>query len=80
MTTALHCVPLALWVTSPGQVMVQPPPPVLLTVTLKLQLWGGLFNASVAVQLTVVVPTGNKEPDAGTQVTVAHGPVVVGAG
>ena len=30
-------------------------------------------DASVAVHVTVVVPTGNDEPDAGTQLTVAPG-------
>ena len=30
-------------------------------------------EASVAVHVTVVVPTGNDEPDAGTQFTVAPG-------
>ena len=29
--------------------------------------------ASVAVHVTVVVPTGNDDPDAGTQLTVAPG-------
>ena len=65
---------------SPGQVIVQPSPLALVTVTLKLQLWDGLFTASVAVQLTVVVPRGKREPDAGLQVTVTQAPVVVGAG
>jgi hypothetical protein len=32
------------------------------------------------VQVTVVVPTGKNEPDAGLQVIVPHAPVVVGAG
>ena len=32
------------------------------------------------VQLTVVVPFGKNEPDAGAQVTVPQVPVVVGAG
>jgi hypothetical protein len=29
-------------------------------------------SASVAVLLTVVVPTGNREPEAGTELTVAE--------
>jgi len=38
------------------------------TVTVKLQVPSGLFaDASATVQLTVVVPTGNVDPDAGTQ-------------
>jgi hypothetical protein len=40
------------------------------TVTVKPQLVV-LFDASLAVQLTVVVPFGNAVPDAGTQTTVA---------
>jgi hypothetical protein len=31
-------------------------------------------------QLTVVVPTGKKDPEAGVQMTEPHSPVVVGAG
>lgn len=41
-----------------------------LTVTVKLQV-ALLFDASVAVQVTVVVPRWNVEPDAGTQLTEA---------
>ena len=40
-----------------------------LTVTVNVQL-PGLPDASVAVQVTVDVPTGNDEPDGGTQVGV----------
>ena len=32
------------------------------------------------VQVTVVEPTEKNDPDVGRQVTVAHGPVAVGAG
>jgi hypothetical protein len=32
------------------------------------------------VAVTVVVPTGKKEPEAGVAVTVPHVPLVVGAG
>ena len=46
-----------------------------LTVTVKVQL-----GPLVVVQVTVVVPFGKNEPDAGEQVTVPHVPVVVGAG
>ena len=42
------------------------------TVTVKLQL-AVLLDASVAVQVTVVVPTLNGEPDAGLQVNVTPG-------
>ena len=39
------------------------------TVTVNVQV--ALFpKASVAVQVTVVVPTGNGDPDAGTQTTL----------
>ena len=44
------------------------------TVTVKEQLVLGLSGlASLAVQLTVVVPTENVEPDAGKQLIVAPG-------
>ena len=45
------------------------------TVTVKLQL-----GPAAVVHVTVVVPTGKVAPEAGTQVTVPHVPVVVGAG
>ena len=45
------------------------------TVMVKVQL-----GPAAAVQVTVVVPFGKKEPEAGEQVTVPHVPVVVGAG
>jgi hypothetical protein len=44
------------------------------TVTVKEQL------GPLVVQVTVVVPTGKNDPDAGLHVTVPHVPVVVGAG
>jgi hypothetical protein len=59
---------------------VQLSPLALLTVTVKLQVAGWAFDVSVAVQVTVVVPSGNNEPEAGAQVTVTQLPVVVGAG
>jgi len=40
------------------------------TVTVKLQL-AVLFDASVAEQLTVVVPIGKLDPDGGVQLTVS---------
>jgi len=46
-----------------------------LTVTVNEQL-----PPADAVQVTVVVPFGKKDPDAGLQVTVPQVPVVVGAG
>jgi hypothetical protein len=45
------------------------------TVTVKEQL-----GPAVDVQVTVVVPLGKNEPDAGEQLTVPQVPVVVGAG
>ena len=39
-----------------------------------------LFEASVALQLTVVVPTGKLLPEAGVQVTVAFGQLSVTVG
>jgi len=45
------------------------------TVTVKVQ-----EGPAAAVQVTVVVPFGKKEPEAGEQVTVPQVPVVVGAG
>ena len=42
------------------------------TITLNEQLaW--LLDASVAVQVTPVVPTGNDEPEGGVQLTVTPG-------
>jgi hypothetical protein len=45
------------------------------TVTVKVQV-----GPLCAVQVTVVMPTGKAEPEAGAQVTVPQLPVVVGAG
>ena len=59
-------------VMSLGQVIEGPPPPVITTVTLKLQLVE--FNAaSVAEQFTVVVPGENVLPDGGVQFVVTPG-------
>ncbi len=46
-----------------------------LTVTVKVHI-----APEVSEHVTVVVPTGKNEPDAGVHVTVPHGPDVVGAG
>lgn len=43
-----------------------------LTVTVNVQV-PMLFEVSVAVQVTVVVPFANDDPAAGTQITVALG-------
>ena len=45
------------------------------TVIVNVQL-----GLAVVAQVTVVVPFGKKEPDAGVQVTTPQVPVVVGAG
>jgi hypothetical protein len=47
---------------------------VLLTVTVNMQV-----DPALDVQVTVVVPTGKNDPEAGEQVTVPQSPVVVGA-
>jgi hypothetical protein len=39
-----------------------------------------VYEESVATQLITVVPTGNLEPDGGSQTVVTQFPVVVGAG
>lgn len=62
-------------VTLVGQVMVGGC--VSLTVTVNEQVRGG---GPVVVQVTVVVPTGKNEPDAGEQVGAAQLPSVVGGG
>ena len=49
------------------------------TVTVKLQV-AVLFAASVAVQVTVVVPRLKQVPDGGRQVTVAPGQLSVTVG
>jgi hypothetical protein len=62
-------------ITSVGQVIA----PQLCTVTAKLHC-AVLPEASVAVQLTVVVPTGNTLPEAGTQAAVAPEQLSEGVG
>src|SRR6267143_5103369 len=49
------------------------------TVTLKLQV-AVLADASVAVQVTVVVPTGKHDPDAGLHTLVTPGQLSLAAG
>ena len=52
-----------------------------LTVTVNEHVVFGLFgDASDAVHVTVVVPTGNEDPEAGTQETVAPGQLSVAVG
>jgi hypothetical protein len=67
---------LSLTILSFGQSSAQA---VLVTVTVKLQE-AVLFAGLVAVQVTVVLPVENTEPEAGLQTTVTQFPVVVGAG
>ena len=64
-------------VTFAGQVIVGGC--VSLTVTVKVQE-AVLFELSVAVQVTVVVPLRKVEPEAGTQVAVTPGQLSVGVG
>ena len=49
------------------------------TVTVKLQV-AVLFDVSVAVQVTVVVPTGRHDPDGGLQPTVTPGQLSLAGG
>jgi hypothetical protein len=79
VTTALHWLPVIVCVMSDGQSIPQSPLPPPATVTLKLQV-AVLFAGSVAVQLTVVVPDENLEPDGGLQTIVTQLPFVVGGG
>ncbi len=77
VTTAPHWFGSLLCVLFAGQVIVQGAVPV--TVTVKVQE-AVLLDASVAVQVTVVVPTGKQVPDAGTQEAVAPRQLSVGVG
>ena len=71
-TTAEHCPAVAGVVMFAGHVIVGAC--VSLIVTVKVHVASGLFaEPSDAVHVTVVTPTGNDEPDAGTQLTVAPG-------
>ena len=73
VTTAEHIPGVLFAVTFAGHVIAGAC--VSLTVTVKVHI-----ATDVSEQVTVVVPTGKKLPDAGVQVTVPHGPDVVGAG
>ena len=73
VTSAVHC-PVALPLRiSPGQVRVGASVSEIVTVNEQV-------GPAVVEQFTVVVPTGNVEPEAGVQVTVPQPIVVVGAG
>lgn len=76
-TTAPHCPVVAGTVIFAGQLTVGGC--VSLTFTVNEQL-AELLCASVTVQVTVVVPTGKNEPEAGEQLIVPQPPVKVGAG
>jgi len=67
VTTALHKPEPLLTVTEAGQLMVGDS--LLSTVTLNAQV-AELPHASVAMAVTVEVPTGKKEPEAGLYVTL----------
>jgi hypothetical protein len=73
-TTAVHAPGSVEAVTFAGHVIEQG-----VTDTVKEQV-AVLVEVSVAVHVTVVVPTGNAEPDAGTQLAVAPGQLSAGAG
>lgn len=73
VTTAEHIPGVLFAVTFAGHVIVGGC--VSLTVTVKVHI-----APEVSEHVTVVVPTGKNEPDAGVHVTVPHGPDVVGAG
>jgi hypothetical protein len=73
-TTAPHWPASLLTVMFAGQVSVQG-----VTVTVNMQL-AMLLEASVAVQVTVVVPLGKVEPEAGVHMTEGLGQLSVGVG
>jgi hypothetical protein len=73
-TVAPHCPGAVLVVMLAGQVSVQG-----VTVTVNEQL-AVLLEASVAVQVTVVVPLGKVDPEAGTHITDGLGQLSVGVG
>jgi hypothetical protein len=77
LTVAEHCPVAAVVVMFAGQVIGGPVTS--LTVTVKVQE-PVLPDASVAVQVTVVVPTGKPDPDAGTHMTVGVPQLSVPAG
>ena len=67
MTTALHCPESVPWVMSLGQTIVGGCASLTVTVKLHVPVWA---EVSLAVQLTVVVPTGKLAPLAGLQAMV----------
>ena len=79
MTAAEHC-PVAFGtVTFAGHVITGAV--VSVTVIVNVHVVSGEFgDASVAVHVTVVTPTGNVDPEAGVQLAVAPGQLSVGVG
>ena len=69
-TTAVHLAGSVSFVMSPGQAIFGASLSLTVTVNEQLSL---LPAASVATDLTVVVPLGNVEPDAGVETTVTPG-------
>ena len=51
----------------------------MLTVMVKVHI-AMFIDASLAVQVTVVVPTGKQNPEAGVQLAVAPGQLSIGVG
>jgi hypothetical protein len=74
---AVHCPGLVLTVTFAGQVMVGGCVSLMVTVNVQEAV---APEGSVAVHVTVVVPTGKNEPDAGLHETRRQSPEVVGDG
>jgi hypothetical protein len=77
LTTAEHWPGSFPWLMLAGQLIVGFS--LSLTVTVNWQL-AVLFDASCAVHVTVVVPFGKAEPDAGLQLTVAPGQLSLAVG
>lgn len=78
-TTAPHKPGLVLTLMAGGQLTTGGS--VSFTVTVKVQVASGLLGlVSAAVTVTVVVPTGKKDPEAGLAVTVAPPQLSVAAG
>lgn len=75
LTTAPHWPGVLNTLIFDGQVMVQ----ATVTLTWNVQL-AVLLDVSVAVQVTVVVPTPKQVPDGGVQFAVAPGQLSVGVG
>ena len=73
-TTALHKPESLLTIISAGQIATGAS--VSFTVTLNVQV-SALPEASVAIQVTGVIPTGKTEPEAGVQLIVAPGQLSV---